>query len=794
MTTHKDPVCEMMVEEGEEAGTFTYKGVKYYFCSQACVDRFKQNPESFLTPIRQHIEVPIHTDRKPTNTISTIVLPIEGMSCASCVAKIERSLSKLDGVYLANVNFGTEKAIVKYDPGLLDMNDFKLAVSSAGAYRVIEEAGDNEAETALRLIAFKNLKIKFIFSFVIAIITMLLGMREMIPVLKSIPDTYESLINYIMFILTTPVLFWAGSQFFRGAFAEAKHLSTNMDTLIALGTSVAYLYSAVVTFVPVKQTTHVYFDTTAWIIALILLGRLLEAYSKGKTTDAIKSLISLKPKTAYVIKNGHEVEVGIDEVVAGDLIRIKPGNKIPVDGVIVEGNSTIDESMLTGESIPVEKKQNDEVFAGTINISGSFILKATKVGTDTTLSQIIKLVTEAQGSKAPVERLADKVASYFVPIVIGIAIVSGILWYLLTPAHSVSLAITVLVSVLIVACPCALGLATPTAVIVGIGLGAKHGILIKGGESLEKAYGVTRIIFDKTGTLTRGKPIVTDVIPIDIDENTLLCYIASIESLSEHPVARTLVNFAQERGIQLRKVEDFKVIPGAGVSGSIDGKLIEIGKSVDNTGKDLASQGKIVLIVKINGSLSGIIGMQDTPKQEAKQAISELKKQGIKIAMVTGDNHDTALAIAKLIGIDDIHTNIKPAGKADVVKLYQQQGDKVAMVGDGINDAPALATADLGIAMGSGTDIAIETSDITIVNSELTSVNKVIKLAKNTMKTIKQNLFWAFFYNIIAIPVAAGILYPFFKILLNPVIAALAMAFSSVSVVSNSLRLKNTTV
>jgi len=794
MTTHKDPVCEMMVEEGEEAGTFTYKGVKYYFCSQACVDRFKQNPESFLTPIRQHIEVPIHTDRKPTNTISTIVLPIEGMSCASCVAKIERSLSKLDGVYLANVNFGTEKAIVKYDPGLLDMNDFKLAVSSAGAYRVIEEAGDNEAETALRLIAFKNLKIKFIFSFVIAIITMLLGMREMIPVLKSIPDTYESLINYIMFILTTPVLFWAGSQFFRGAFAEAKHLSTNMDTLIALGTSVAYLYSAVVTFVPVKQTTHVYFDTTAWIIALILLGRLLEAYSKGKTTDAIKSLISLKPKTAYVIKNGHEVEVGIDEVVAGDLIRIKPGNKIPVDGVIVEGNSTIDESMLTGESIPVEKKQNDEVFAGTINTSGSFILKATKVGTDTTLSQIIKLVTEAQGSKAPVERLADKVASYFVPIVIGIAIVSGILWYLLTPAHSVSLAITVLVSVLIVACPCALGLATPTAVIVGIGLGAKHGILIKGGESLEKAYGVTRIIFDKTGTLTRGKPIVTDVIPIDIDEDTLLCYIASIESLSEHPVARTLVNFAQERGIQLRKVEDFKVIPGAGVSGSIDGKLIEIGKSVDNTGKDLASQGKIVLIVKINGSLSGIIGMQDTPKQEAKQAISELKKQGIKIAMVTGDNHDTALAIAKLIGIDDIHTNIKPAGKADVVKLYQQQGDKVAMVGDGINDAPALATADLGIAMGSGTDIAIETSDITIVNSELTSVNKVIKLAKNTMKTIKQNLFWAFFYNIIAIPVAAGILYPFFKILLNPVIAALAMAFSSVSVVSNSLRLKNTTV
>ncbi len=794
MTEHKDPVCEMMVEEGTEAGTYTYKGKTYYFCSKSCVERFKEDPERFLTPHLAPVEMPVHSDRKPTNRIKTIVLPIEGMSCASCVAKIEKSLSKLEGVSLANVNFGTEKALVKYDPGLLDMNDFKLAVSGAGAYNIIEDANNPDKEAQLRLAAFRSLRLKFIFSTVIAVITMLLGMKDMIPILKELPLKYNSIINYTMFVLTTPVLFWAGEQFFRGAYAEAKHFSTNMDTLVALGTSVAYIYSTVVTFFSIHASAHVYFDTTAWIVALILLGRLLEAYSKGKTTDAIRSLMALKPQTARVLKNRNETEVKVDEVVPGDMIRIRPGNKIPVDGVIAEGSSTIDESMLTGESIPVEKGPDSEVFAGTINASGSFIFGATKVGTDTALSQIIKLVTEAQGSKAPVERLADKVASYFVPAVIGISIITAVVWYIVTPGHSVSFALINLVSVLIIACPCALGLATPTAVIVGIGKGAKHGILIKGGESLEKAYGITRIIFDKTGTLTQGKPAVTDVIPVDTDINTLLSYTASIESLSEHPLAQAVVKYAREHNVQIKHVDGFTTQAGVGVSGIVDSSTVSAGKPDDNTGEGLTLQGKTVLIIKINGRVSGIIGMQDIPKRDAKQTIYELKHAGIKIAMITGDNKVTASAIASKLGIDDFQAEVLPADKAEAVKYYQQRGDKTAMVGDGINDAPALMTADLGIAIGSGTDIAIESSDITIISSELTTISKAVKLAQTTMRTIRQNLFWAFFYNITAIPIAAGVLYPFFHILLNPVIAAFAMAFSSVSVVSNSLRLKNTRV
>lgn len=790
MTEHKDPVCEMMVEETEAVGSYTYKGVTYYFCSESCAERFKKDPERFLNPVTQHIEIPVHKDRKQTNTIKTIILPIEGMSCASCVVKIEKSLSKLEGVSLVNVNFGTEKAIVKYDPGMVDIDDFKSAVASAGAYKVIEGADNTDKETEQRLSTLKILKIKFVFSFVVAVITMLLGMRDMLPLLRGIPARYDTVINYIMLFLTTPVLFWAGSQFFKGAYAEAKHFSTNMDTLIALGTSVAYIYSTVVTLFSIPHATHVYFDTTAWIIALILLGRLLEANAKSRTTDAIKSLIALKPQNARLIKDGQEIEVKIEDVKPEDVLRIKPGDRVPVDGIIIEGNSTLDESMLTGESTPAEKGKDDEVFAGTINTSGSFLMRATKVGGDTVLSQIIKLVTEAQGSKAPIERLADRVASYFVPVVISLSILTAIAWYVFSPQHQVSFAITNLVSVLIIACPCALGLATPTAVIVGVGKGAQHGILFKGGESLEKTYGITRLIFDKTGTLTQGKPIITDVIPIDTNHDTLLSYTASLESLSEHPIAQTIVKYAQEKNIKIKRVDEFKSQTGKGVSGRIDNKFITITKSENDIGKELTLEGKTVLMIKVNDKLCGIIGLQDIPRKDARATIDELKKQGIKVTMVTGDNHNTASAIAKRLGIDDVHANVLPAGKADVVKSYQQNGDRVGMIGDGINDAPALATADLGIAMGSGTDIAIETADITIISSELSAINKMVRLAKGTMRTIKQNLFWAFFYNIIAIPVAGGILYPSFHILLNPAIAALAMAFSSVSVVTNSLRLK----
>ena len=800
MTEHKDPVCEMMVEEGTEAGTYKYKGTTYYFCSESCIERFKAEPEKFLAPRITPADMPRHADRKATNQIRTVILPIEGMSCASCVAKIEKSISGLEGVSAANVNFGTEKAVVKYDPGLVDMTDFKFAVSSAGAYSVIEDQGITGREAAERMKAFKLLRTKFIFSLVIAVITMLLGMRDMLPLLKDIPPSYDRLINYLLLVLTTPVLLWAGEQFFRGAWAEAKHLSSSMDTLIALGTSVAYVYSAVVTLFPSYVMAHVYpargisggvyFDTTAWIIALILLGRLLEAYSKGRTTDALKALLALKPQTARLLKDGNETEVQVDDVKAGDMIRVKPGDKIPVDGIIQDGSSTIDESMLTGESMPVEKGKDSEVFAGTINSSGSFVFKATKVGSDTALSQIIRMVTEAQGSKAPVERLADRAASYFVPAVIAVALLTAVLWYALSPQHSVSIALTNLVSVLIIACPCALGLATPTAVMVGIGKGAQHGILIKGGESLEKAHGISTVVFDKTGTLTQGKPVVTDVILMGTDKQTLLTYAASVESLSEHPLAQAIVRYGSENKITIKHADGFRAEAGTGVRGIVEGKTIWIGRPSDDTGSELAKSGRTVLVVKVDDRPSGIIGLQDIQKHDARKAISELKEEGIKVVMITGDNKYTASAIASALGIDDFKAGVMPGDKADAVKRYQQAGGKTAMVGDGINDAPALTTADLGIAIGSGTDVAIEASDITIISGELTTVLKALKLARATINTIKQNLFWAFFYNIIAIPVAAGVLYPFFHILLNPVIAAFAMAFSSVSVVLNSLLLR----
>ncbi|MCL4557705.1 MAG: cadmium-translocating P-type ATPase [Deltaproteobacteria bacterium] len=794
MMEHRDPVCGMTVQEGSEVGTYGYKGEVYYFCSAPCIERFRAEPERFLSLHAAPEETARHTDRKATSQIKTVILPIEGMSCASCVTKIEKSLSGLEGVSSASVNFGTEKAVVRYDPGLLDMTDFKLAVASAGAYSVIEDQGNEGKEGEERLRAFRLLRTKFIFSLAVAAVTMLLGMKDMLPALRDIPSSYDRMIDFAMMVLTTPVLFWAGEQFFRGAYQEARHLSTNMDTLIALGTSVAYVYSAAVTLLPGHAAANVYFDTTAWIVALILLGRLLEAYSKGKTTDTIKSLMALRPQTARLVREGKEIEVGIGEVRINDVVRVKPGDRIPADGMIEDGASTIDESMLTGESIPVEKGSGSEVFAGTINSSGSFVFKATKVGSDTALSQIIRMVAEAQGSKAPVEKLADRVAGYFVPAVIAVALLTAALWYGFSPQHSVSLALTNLVSVLIIACPCALGLATPTAVMVGIGKGAQHGILIKGGESLEKAHGISTIVFDKTGTLTQGKPVVTDVIPSGIDSETLLAYAASVESLSEHPLAQAVVRYASRNNIATRRVEGFRSETGSGVRGTVEGRAVWVGRPSDETGSGLARDGKTVLAVKIGDVPSGIIGLQDVPKSDAHETVSALKERGMKVAMITGDNRYTASAIASLLGIDDFKAGVLPGDKADAIKRYQQAGGKTAMVGDGINDAPALMTADLGIAIGSGTDVAIEASDITIISGELTTVPRAMRLAGATMSTIRQNLFWAFFYNIIAIPIAAGALYPAFHILLNPVIAAFAMAFSSVTVVLNSLRLKKTKI
>ncbi len=611
-----------------------------------------------------------------------------------------------------------------------------------------------------------------------------------------------------LFLLTTPVVFWVGSRFFTGAIKAAKQKTTDMNTLVAVGAFSAYSYSAVATFIPdyfaeAGISPHVYFDGAAMIITLILLGRLLEARAKGKTSAAIKRLMGLKPKTARVIRDGKEIDVSIDAVLEGDLVVMRPGEKIPTDGVVVSGASSVDESMLTGESIPVSKELGSKVFGATLNKSGSFTFQATKVGADTALAQIIRLVEEAQGSKAPIQRIADKVASIFVPVVFAIAVVTFVIWYFLVPDSVFSRALLNFVSVLIIACPCAMGLATPTAVMVGTGLGAENGILIKGGESLEKAYKLTTVVFDKTGTLTRGQPEVTDIVSAaGITDREVLQKALSIEAVSEHPLAQAIIQKARHEQLSPDPVKGFEALSGFGARAVVNEKPYLLGNlrlmqkenkvmdGFDEEAKRLASEAKTCIFVAAEDKIIGIIAVSDTPKASAREAVTRLKDMGLSVAMITGDNEKTARAVADTLGIDQVLAEVLPQDKASAIKQLQARGQIVAMVGDGINDAPALTTADIGIAIGAGTDVAMEASDITLIKDDLRSVPTAIRLSFQTMRVIKQNLFWAFFYNTLGIPIAAGVLYPFFGILLNPVFAAAAMAMSSVSVVSNSLRLR----
>jgi Cu+-exporting ATPase len=611
-----------------------------------------------------------------------------------------------------------------------------------------------------------------------------------------------------LFLLTTPVVFWVGSRFFTGAIKAAKQKTTDMNTLVAVGAFSAYSYSAVATFIPdyfaeAGISPHVYFDGAAMIITLILLGRLLEARAKGKTSAAIKRLMGLKPKTARVIRDGKEIDVSIDAVLEGDLVVMRPGEKIPTDGVVVSGASSVDESMLTGESIPVSKEVGSKVFGATLNKSGSFTFQATKVGADTALAQIIRLVEEAQGSKAPIQRIADKVASVFVPVVFAIAVVTFIIWYFLVPDSVFSRALLNFVSVLIIACPCAMGLATPTAVMVGTGLGAENGILIKGGESLEKAYKLTTVVFDKTGTLTRGEPEVTDIVSAaGITDREVLQKALSIEAVSEHPLAQAIIQKARHEQLSPDPVKGFEALSGFGARAVVNEKPYLLGNlrlmqkenkvmdGFDEEAKRLASEAKTCIFVAAEDKIIGIIAVSDTPKASAREAVTRLKDMGLSVAMITGDNEKTARAVADTLGIDQVLAEVLPQDKASAIKQLQARGQIVAMVGDGINDAPALTIADIGIAIGAGTDVAMEASDITLIKDDLRSVPTAIRLSFQTMRVIKQNLFWAFFYNTLGIPIAAGVLYPFFGILLNPVFAAAAMAMSSVSVVSNSLRLR----
>jgi P-type Cu+ transporter len=731
-------------------------------------------------------------------------IPIRGMHCSSCVETIETTLREIGGVVSVNVNFGTEKATIEFVTDKVSLTEVKRAIRESG-YEPLDAERENlvNEEKKAQERETKTLRNKFIFSAAVGLIVFLGSMNEWFP---WMPNIFKNWIT--LFILTTPVQFWAGWQFYKGALAALKHSRTDMNTLITLGTSSAYLYSVVATFFPqlfraggIEPST--YFDTSTIIISLILLGRFLELKARGKTNEAIRKLIGLGAKTARVMRDGEEIGIPVEEVQVGDIIVVHPGEKIPVDGIINEGYSTIDESMITGEPIPSEKKAGDKVIGATINRTGSFKFMATNVGTNTVLSQIIKLVEEAQTSKAPIQRLADVIASYFVPMVIGVSILTFIAWYFLGPSPAFTYAFLNFVAVLIIACPCALGLATPTAIMVGTGKGAENGVLIKNAEALETARKVNVIVFDKTGTLTKGKPEVTDIITSgEFSKDETLRIAASGEKGSEHPLSDAIVKRAKEMGLDIKDAQNFSAVPGEGIESTLDGHSIFVGNiklmnskginvtNLENRAEELAGEGKTTVFVSIDNKAAGIIAVADTLKLHSIEVVQAIKNLGIEVIMITGDNPCTAEAIGKKLGINRVFAEVAPQDKASKVKKLQEEGKTVAMVGDGINDAPALAQADLGIAIGAGTDIAIESGNIVLIGDDLRGVITAIELSKKTISIIKQNFFWAFFYNLLLIPLAAGVLYPFFGILLNPILAAAAMALSSVSVVTNSLRLK----
>ena len=735
-------------------------------------------------------------------------IKVGGMTCAACTQRVEKAIAKLEGISTVSVNLATENATFEYDPQVIRLSAVKECIEKTG-YKALDKNSVDE-DRLRKQKEIKTLWTKFIIAVVFGLPLLYFAMAPMVswwpfPIPKALnPMMFPLRYAVLQMTLVVPIII-AGYRFYTVGFKALLQRSPNMDSLVAIGTTAAIIFSIYNTyriaaghFMAVES---LYYETAGVIIALILLGKSLEAVSKGKTSEAIKKLMGLAPKTATVINEGKETQLPIEDVEIGDLILVRPGEKIPVDGIVLEGITSIDEAMLTGESMPVDKKAGDKVFAASINKNGMIKFKATKVGADTALAQIIKLVEDAQGSKAPIAKMADIVSGYFVPVVCGLALLAFLAWFL--TGQSLAFSLTIFISVIVIACPCALGLATPTAIMVGTGKGAENGILIKGGEALETAHKINTIVFDKTGTITEGKPEVTDIIPAEgIDPERLLQIAASGEKGSEHPLGEAIVRKAEKDRMPFLTVESFEAIPGHGIQVNIEQSDIYIGnkklmdqrdislEGLKETSDRLAGEGKTPMYVAMDGSLAGIIAVADVVKESSAKAIRKLQTMGIEVAMITGDNRRTAEAIGKQVGIDRILAEVLPQDKSNEVKKLQAEGKKVCMVGDGINDAPALVQADIGIAIGSGTDVAMESADIVLMKSDLMDVTTAIRLSKSTIRNIKQNLFWAFGYNVAGIPIAAGLLHLFGGPLLNPIFAAAAMAFSSVSVVSNALRLK----
>ncbi|NES79238.1 MULTISPECIES: heavy metal translocating P-type ATPase [Okeania] len=749
--------------------------------------------------------------------METIRIRLQGMSCAACANRVEKAIKEVSGVIECNVNFALSQATVSYYSQETNLTHIQESVIKAGYYAFAESEEEEDTEKKVREAEEKELIRKVILGGIISSLLFIGSLPAMIGLyIPFIPSWLHN--SWVQLFLSLPVQLWCGQSFFVGAFKAFKHYTADMNTLVALGTGAAYLYSLFATlnpnfFITQGLKAEVYYEASSVIITLLLLGKLLENRARGKTSEAIRKLMGLQAKTARVIRNGKESDLPIQEVVVGDVILVRPGEKIPVDGEVVEGESSIDESMVTGEPIPVKKQLGDEVIGATINKTGSFKFQATKVGKDTVLAQIVQLVKDAQCSKAPIQKLADKITGWFVPVVITIAIITFIIWF--NTMGNVTLAMITTVGVLIIACPCALGLATPTSIMVGTGKGAENGVLIKGADSLELAHKLTTIVCDKTGTITQGKPSVTNYITVkgvtNNNEIELLAIAAALEKNSEHPLAEAVVNYAQSQGVKnpLPEVTNFEAVAGMGVQGNVSGKLVQIGtqrwmdelkidtQTLQSNRQQWESEAKTTALIVINGKIEGLIGIADAIKPSSGDVVKALQKMGLEVVMLTGDNQKTAEAIASEVGIKRIFAEVRPDQKASIIQSIQQERNSskqkhkiVAMVGDGINDAPALAQADVGIAIGTGTDVAMAASDLTLISGDLWGIVTAIQLSHATMKNIRQNLFFAYIYNVLSIPIAAGILYPFFGWLLNPMIAGAAMAFSSVSVVSNALRLR----